>query len=96
IFQLRTGHIPLNKHLHCTARVGSLKCPNCHTRDKTVLHFLLECPASAYRNHRHRLKIKLKRKAGQISSLLSNEKCVKETLRFIHGTKRFSTTHGDL
>ncbi|KIK81533.1 hypothetical protein PAXRUDRAFT_44789, partial [Paxillus rubicundulus Ve08.2h10] len=45
IFQLQTGHVPLNKHLHRIAHAESPKCPGCHTRDETILHYLLECPA---------------------------------------------------
>jgi ribonuclease HI len=47
LFQLRTGHIPLNRYLHCFKLVDSLRCPGCGDPDESVLHFLLQCPAYA-------------------------------------------------
>ena len=94
LFQLRTGHVPLNKHLHCISKVDSPKCPHCPNATKTVLHYLLECPK--YADARHRLRHALHRKARSLPSLLADPKCTKPVLAFIHATSRFQTTHGDL
>jgi ribonuclease HI len=45
LFQLRTGHAPLNKHLYRIKRADSLMCPKCKDQEETVMHFLLKCPA---------------------------------------------------
>ncbi|KAG2032023.1 hypothetical protein BDR03DRAFT_802792, partial [Suillus americanus] len=45
LFQLRTGHMPLNKHLHCISKAPSPICEACNQKNKSVYHFILECPA---------------------------------------------------
>ena len=45
IFQLRSGHVPLNAYLHWFKRKESMQCPACGTQKETLQHFLLECPA---------------------------------------------------
>ncbi|KAG2117577.1 hypothetical protein DEU56DRAFT_717063, partial [Suillus clintonianus] len=45
LFQLRTGHAPLNKHLFRIAKVPSPICQQCHRKEETVHHFLIACPA---------------------------------------------------
>src|ERR1700761_7619846 len=44
LMQLRTGHAPLNKHLHRISCSESPLCPKCHQEDETVKHFILTCP----------------------------------------------------
>ena len=94
LFQLRTGHVPLNKHLHRIQKLETPKCAHCQGRDETVLHYLLECPE--YSEPRKRLKRALHRKARNIAALLADTKCTKETLIFMHVTCRFKLTHGNL
>ncbi|KAG2043901.1 hypothetical protein BDR03DRAFT_807832, partial [Suillus americanus] len=43
IFQLRTGHIALNKHLHRISKIPSAKCEKCNAHEETAHHFLLVC-----------------------------------------------------
>jgi len=45
ILELRTSHVPLNKHLHCIGCVDSPTCPACEGGYESVLHFLVTCPA---------------------------------------------------
>ena len=45
LFQLRTRHAPLAKHLFRLQKAESPACPSCHMHDDTVDHFLLFCPA---------------------------------------------------
>ena len=46
LFQLRTGHIPLNTYLYYKIRKSvSPICPNCRQHNKTVLHYILHCSA---------------------------------------------------
>ena len=43
--QLRTGHIPLNKHLHRIKKSATPKCLQCgHNQIETVHHYLFDCP----------------------------------------------------
>ncbi|KAJ3897741.1 hypothetical protein F5879DRAFT_1073916 [Lentinula edodes] len=57
LFQLRTGHVPLNSHLHRIGKADSPNCPHCDTTGRatieTVKHYITECPA--YRKERFRL-----------------------------------------
>ncbi|KAG2335756.1 hypothetical protein BDR05DRAFT_897823, partial [Suillus weaverae] len=41
---LRTGHAPLNKHLHRIGKLESPHCPHCANIDETVYHVLITCP----------------------------------------------------
>ena len=54
LLQLRTGHMPLNKHLYRITKAISPYCPHCPQCEETVLHFLVECPH--YENHRTLLR----------------------------------------
>jgi hypothetical protein len=45
LFQLWSGHILLNKHLHWILEIESPICPCCHQHDKTVMHSVMHCPA---------------------------------------------------
>ena len=67
ITQLRTGHAPLNKHLHRIRKAPSPICPACHRADETANHFLIEC--RAHEHTRHGLRI-LGRKSTCIKHLL--------------------------
>ena len=43
IFQLRTGHIPLNSYLHRIKPLHPSACPLCDAPEETVEHLLFEC-----------------------------------------------------
>ncbi|KAJ7704558.1 hypothetical protein B0H17DRAFT_1224699, partial [Mycena rosella] len=45
LFQLRSQHAPLAKHLHRLNKLPSPTCPCCGVADETVDHFLHFCPA---------------------------------------------------
>jgi hypothetical protein len=45
LFQLRTGHTPLVKHLFRLGKAKTPTCPSCHMHDETVDHYLIFCPA---------------------------------------------------
>lgn len=51
--QLRTGHAPLNRHLHRIKATDSPVCPACNNAHETVHHYLLICPAT----ERHRREL---------------------------------------
>ena len=93
--QLRTGHIPLNRHLHQFKRSETplcLQCPN--NCVETVHHFLFDCPK--YARERHALRIKLGQKALSISHLLASKHAQQELFTFINKTQRLKAVFGDI
>ncbi|KAF8530463.1 hypothetical protein BU17DRAFT_36206 [Hysterangium stoloniferum] len=55
--QLRTGHMPLNKHFH---RIGTWETPfrdECKTKDGTPFHYVIACPK--YRTQRDKMRSQL-------------------------------------
>jgi ribonuclease HI len=40
--QLRTGHVPLQKHLHSITKAESNTCPCCRRAPETVFHYLMQ------------------------------------------------------
>ncbi|KAG2040391.1 hypothetical protein BDR03DRAFT_858064, partial [Suillus americanus] len=40
LFQLRTGHVPLNKHLFRISKSPSPICSACHQKEESVYHFM--------------------------------------------------------
>jgi len=94
LFQLRTGHIPLNKYLHRIAKAPSPTCQKCHLREESVHHFLIVCPA--YARQRHELQNKIGPRASDLKNLLNDRKCIKPLFRFIANTRRLEQTFGDV
>ena len=94
IFQLHTGHVPLNHHLHHIKKSPTPTCPHCPTKRETIAHYLIFCPAHA--RHRRLLNDKLKWKARNLTTLLAEPKGIKPLLTFAHATRRFQETFGNL
>jgi hypothetical protein len=94
LFQLRTGHTPLNKYLHRIAKVPSPTCQKCHLREESVHHFLIVCPA--YARQRHELQNEIAPRASHLKNLLNDRKCIKPLFRFIANTRRLEQTFGDV
>ena len=92
--QLRTGHAPLNQHLHRIKHSDSPYCRHCPAMIEDVPHLLLFC--DRYTAQRHRLALILKRKAHELPYLLSNPKAIRHTLNFLHDTGRFKHIYGDI
>jgi len=93
LVQLRTGHVPLQKHLHTIGKAESPRCPACHAANETVVHYLLMC--LAYARQRKALEGALQRAARSTSTLLANPKAFPHLFKFIYGTRRFCNTLGD-
>ncbi|KIJ44428.1 hypothetical protein M422DRAFT_99826, partial [Sphaerobolus stellatus SS14] len=82
--QLRTGHAPLNAHLH---RIGAWETPFCAITDwETVFHFLMAC--DAYRNQRNSLQNSIPQTMYTIGNLLSNKECIPKMLQYVDNTGR--------
>ena len=87
IFQLRVGHVPLNKFLHQFKKVDHARCPACRDQVKTVEHFLIHCPK--YAHERWPLLQKLKRTVPSTIEILSNKSTILLLINFIEATERF-------
>lgn len=94
LFQLRTGHVALNKHLHRIKCADSPLCPACEEAPESVDHFLLFCPA--YDRARMRLLFEGGPQTRGLHALLSERKLLRPLLQYIHETGRFKRTLGDL
>jgi hypothetical protein len=94
LIQLRTGHIPLAKHLHRINKADTPICPCCRQADETVAHYLLHC--SAHREARRRLVLEGGRNATIITKLLGSTKLYPPLFRYIARTGRFYNVHGSL
>ncbi len=90
--QLRTGHVPLNKHLHAIAAVDPSQCQHCEGTPETVQHFLLNC--QHYRGQRHQLRRELGRRANNLSYLLTSAKAIPSVVSFVNATRRLRSTFG--
>ena len=93
--QLRTGHIPLNKHLHrfkCCDTPLCLQCAN--NCPETVHHFLFDCPK--YAREQHELQIKLGQKALSIGHLVASKHTQQSLFNFINKTQQLKAVFGDI
>ncbi|KAI6011373.1 hypothetical protein PISMIDRAFT_79577, partial [Pisolithus microcarpus 441] len=89
--QLRTGHTPLNQHLHRINRSDTPLCLQCgEVSPENVHHFLFQCPR--YNRERHVLRQTLRRNATSLPYLLANQEAQAEVIRYVNATKRLSLT----
>jgi len=94
LVQLRTGHVPLHKHLHRIGKFRSATCPACISEVDSVHHYLLMC--LAYAGQRRQMERALQWPARSIRMLLSNLKAFPHLFKYINDTHQFQTTFGDL
>jgi ribonuclease HI len=93
LIQLRTGRIGLNRHLHQLSQADDPFCPHCPHVEETVRHLLLECPK--YWKERLFVQRRLRRKAFDMKTLLSDPKAIHLTLKFVAQTRRLEDSYGD-
>ncbi|PIL37604.1 hypothetical protein GSI_01298 [Ganoderma sinense ZZ0214-1] len=94
LFQLRSGHAPLNAHLHRISRAPAASCPACTGAPETVLHYLLVCPA--YANVRSHYLSGMGRRSRDLSALLGTPDAWPPLLRYVGATRRLAHTFGDV
>jgi len=94
LFQLRMGHIALNKHLHRISKSQSAKCKNCNAHIETVHHFLLVCPT--FTRQRDALHLEVGPRKYNIKHLLNNIQGMRVGLKYIACTRHFEQTFGDV
>jgi ribonuclease HI len=92
LFQLRSHHAPLAKHLHRLKKAPSPICPCCDQHDETVEHYLLFCPAYA---GAHQQLCSANRLAAHPKHLLTDPKLLPDLFIFIQRTGRFHSVFGD-
>ncbi|KAJ7158439.1 hypothetical protein C8R46DRAFT_836987, partial [Mycena filopes] len=92
LLQLRTGHIPLAKHLHKIQKAESPVCPCCRQADESVEHYLVHCPA--HNDARRELYRTGGRNARVMSKLMGQPELLPHLFRYLARTGRFHTVHG--
>ena len=86
LFQLRSGHVPLNTYLHRIRKEDSPICPSCHHHRETVMHYVLHC--EAYTNARHIMFHEAGRDARTLGKLLSTVDLLPHLFKYIRATER--------
>ena len=94
LFQLRTGHVPLYRHLERIGKVLTATCPACEEAQESVSHYLLDCPA--YSLHRAVHLAPLGRAGRTLSVLLASQKAMRPLFNYINATGRFRGFIGEL
>ena len=88
MFQLRTGHIPLNAYLFRFKKKENPKCPACGARKEMPQHFLLECPAYAY--ERRKLGPKKGEMERKFAEIISSGRSIVALAHYMKATGRFA------
>ncbi|KAG2070540.1 hypothetical protein BDR04DRAFT_1018495 [Suillus decipiens] len=94
LFQLRTRHVPHNKHLHCIAKSETATCQQCNEGNQSVHHFLLTFPA--YTRQCNMLRQELEMRAHHMKHILNDAECLKSLFTFIAKTKIFEPVFRDV
>ncbi|PSR73744.1 hypothetical protein PHLCEN_2v10434 [Hermanssonia centrifuga] len=94
LFQLRTGHAPLRKHLHKIGRADTPTCQACGEAPETVPHYILYCPA--FNHPRAAMSFELGDDARSLTSLFTNAGSLRSLFRYIHRTRRFEEQFGGM
>jgi len=93
LFQIRSGHFPLNVYLHRINRSETKFCQQCEPEDgaqeETVDHFLFKCEAHAV--CRRNLVRAIGRRHLNLPDIMANPKYMKAFTLYIAKTKRFAT-----
>ena len=91
ISRLRTGHCHLNEYLYRFNIIETPMC-ECGAEKETVDHYLLNC--ELYDEERDALRRKVGIQGMKISTLLGDNKIIKETIEYIEKTGRFKLDRG--
>ncbi|KAG1741579.1 hypothetical protein EDD22DRAFT_786698 [Suillus occidentalis] len=91
--QSRTGHAPLNKHLHRIKSADSSICPACENSEETMRHIVITCPA--YRTKRDALRRLIHNRAYHFRRLLSSDKHISDLFVYIAATRRLERAFGN-
>jgi hypothetical protein len=94
--QLRTGHAPINRHLHTIHKNDTPNCPQstCRNTIEDIHHLIFTCPR--YTQARYYLRGKIGRKAFNLTKLLANNKIIPHTFTYFNKIGRFRHIYGDI
>jgi hypothetical protein len=92
LFQLRSHHALLAKHLHRLNKLPSLNCPWCGQHDETVEHFLHFCTAHEHTRRQLRASSRL---AAHYKHLLSDPELLLHLFCYIQNTCWFHSVFSD-
>ena len=87
IFQLRTGHVPLNAYLERFKRADSANCPACGHPKENAQHYIFDCPA--YKHERWALLNHCKAREPKMKDLLNSADMAIPLANYIQATGRF-------
>ena len=92
--QLRTGHIPLAKHLHRIGKCDSPICPDCLWSSESVQHFMLHCPA--HQEARQRLRNKTGDRNIDITEIFTKPDKLQALFKYVAETGRLRNTFNNI
>jgi len=94
--QLRTGHIPLNKHLHTIQKSPSPNCPQptCTNTTEDIHHLIFTCPH--YIHARYHLTRSVAKRDLTLPNLLASKDNLPHTLTYLNNIGRFKHIFGDI
>ncbi|KIM58238.1 hypothetical protein SCLCIDRAFT_128639 [Scleroderma citrinum Foug A] len=96
MYQLHSGHITLNKHLHHINSSDTPLCLQCEVDVPEMVHHLLfECTLMTRLRSIVMTRNKLGREALSTSYLLADKDGMRETLKFVHATNRLRNLSGE-
>ncbi|TFK58857.1 hypothetical protein BDN72DRAFT_781493, partial [Pluteus cervinus] len=95
LFQLRSGHIPLQAHLHKIHATASPLCARCQLREKeTPFHVIMRCPA--YNAQREELRKASGYQSLSFPHLLSHTKLFPSLFAFLRDINRLVKNFGTI
>ncbi|KNZ77561.1 hypothetical protein J132_05095 [Termitomyces sp. J132] len=94
LVQLCMGHCPLNTYLCCIQKVNSPLCTACSEAPKIVNHYLLDC--RTHSKHQCSLHRVICPGPNALSTLLSDLNAIEAEITYIHVTRQFERSFGDL
>ena len=86
LFQLRSGHVPLNTYLHRIKKADSPTCQSCYEYRETVMHYVMRC--ETHTPARQAMFNAAGRDARNLGKLLSTAELLPHLFRFIKSTER--------
>ena len=87
IFQLRTGHVPLNVYLERVKRAEKTSCPACGHPRENVQHYIFDCPTYSY--ERWALLKQCHKREPKMKDILNCADTVLPLANYIQATGRF-------
>jgi ribonuclease HI len=91
LFQLRSGHVPLNTYLNRIRKVDSLICPSCQLYREMVMHYIMRCETHSVA--RQIMFNAAGRDARNLGKLLSMLELLPHLFRYIRSTGRLRLSH---